>query len=52
MGYKLKHFALNALKYTCQTSGNNLDVFGILKNPYFDPLHKSIALELKIILSF
>ena len=38
--------------YTCQTSGNSLDVFDIFKNPYFDPLHNSVAPELKIILSF
>ena len=31
------------MKYTCQPSGNSLDELGILKNPYFDASHASLA---------
>ena len=35
------------MKYTWQTSENSIDVFGIPKNPYFDPSHASVASEMK-----
>ena len=34
------------VKYTCYKPGNGLVMLAILKNPYFDPSHNSVASEI------
>ena len=34
------------VKYTCYKPGNGLVMLAILKNPYFDPSHISVASEI------
>ena len=34
------------MKYTCYKPGNGLVMLAILKNPYFDPSHNSVASEI------